>query len=56
MIRTGDEYKRGLRDGREVYVDGARVNEVTTHPQFQRSLMCAREFMIWRMTMLRAMR
>ena len=35
MIRTGDEYKRGLRDGREVYVDGARVDDVTTHPQFQ---------------------
>lgn len=32
MIRTGEEYKRGIRDGREVWVDGERVNDVTTHP------------------------
>ncbi|MGX9425202.1 MULTISPECIES: 4-hydroxyphenylacetate 3-hydroxylase family protein [Bradyrhizobium] len=32
MIRTGEEYKQGIRDGREVWVDGERVNDVTTHP------------------------
>ena len=32
MIRTGDEYRQGLRDGREVWVDGERVMDVTTHP------------------------
>ena len=35
MIRTGEQYRQGLRDGREVYVDGARVDEVTAHPQFR---------------------
>lgn len=32
MIRTGEEYKQGIRDGREVWVDGERVKDVTTHP------------------------
>ncbi|MBJ3775754.1 4-hydroxyphenylacetate 3-hydroxylase family protein [Acuticoccus mangrovi] len=32
MIRTGEQYKEGLRDGREVWVDGERVKDVTTHP------------------------
>ncbi|MGY3604145.1 MULTISPECIES: 4-hydroxyphenylacetate 3-hydroxylase family protein [unclassified Bradyrhizobium] len=32
MIRTGEEYKQGIRDGREVWVDGERVDDVTTHP------------------------
>lgn len=35
MIRTGEQYREGLRDGREVYVDGARVDDVTAHPQFK---------------------
>ena len=35
MIRTGEQYRQGLRDGREVYVDGVRVDEVTAHPQFR---------------------
>jgi 4-hydroxyphenylacetate 3-monooxygenase len=25
MIRTGEEYRAGLRDGREVWIDGERV-------------------------------
>ena len=29
MIRTGQQYLAGLRDGREVYVDGQRVDDVT---------------------------
>lgn len=32
MIRTGAQYLDGLRDGREVYVDGARVRDVAAHP------------------------
>lgn len=33
-MRTGAEYKSGLGDGREIYVDGARVDDVRTHPAF----------------------
>ena len=32
--RTGKEYVDGLRDGREVWLDGARVGDVTDHPAF----------------------
>ncbi len=35
MIRTGEQYREGLRDGRAVYVDGARVEAVADHPQFK---------------------
>jgi 4-hydroxyphenylacetate 3-monooxygenase len=35
MIRTGEAYRAGLRDGREVWIDGERVADVTTHPAFQ---------------------
>ena len=35
MIRTGDEYRASLRDGREVWIAGERVGDVTTHPMFQ---------------------
>src|SRR5580704_6818087 len=31
---TGAEYLESLRDGREVYVYGERVKDVTTHPAF----------------------
>jgi aromatic ring hydroxylase len=31
-MRTGAEYLRALRDGREVYLDGKRVDDVTTEP------------------------
>ncbi|OLE21862.1 MAG: Pyoverdin chromophore biosynthetic protein pvcC [Catenulispora sp. 13_1_20CM_3_70_7] len=31
---TGEEYVESLRDGREVYVYGERVKDVTTHPAF----------------------
>jgi 4-hydroxyphenylacetate 3-monooxygenase len=34
---TGNEYLASLRDGREVYIDGERVADVTTHPAFQRA-------------------
>ena len=35
MIRTGEEYRAGLRDGREVWIDGERVQDVTDHPAFK---------------------
>lgn len=35
MTRTGAEYLERLRDGREVWIDGERVADVTTHPAFR---------------------
>ena len=35
MIRTGDEYRESLRDGREVWIDGESVPDVTAHPMFR---------------------
>jgi 4-hydroxyphenylacetate 3-monooxygenase len=32
---TGAEYLQSLRDGREVYIYGERVKDVTTHPAFR---------------------
>ena len=32
---TGAEYLESLRDGREVYIHGERVQDVTTHPAFR---------------------
>src|SRR5271155_3256744 len=32
---TGEEYLASLRDGREVYIYGERVKDVTTHPAFR---------------------
>ena len=34
MIRTGDEYKDSIRDGRAVWIDGERVEDVPSHPAF----------------------
>jgi 4-hydroxyphenylacetate 3-monooxygenase len=34
MIRTGQQYKDSIRDGRRVWINGERVNDVTTHPMF----------------------
>jgi 4-hydroxyphenylacetate 3-monooxygenase len=31
-LKDGDEYKESLRDGREVYYRGERIDDVTTHP------------------------
>ena len=35
MIRIGAQYRDSIRDGREVYVGGERVKDVTTHPMFK---------------------
>src|SRR6201987_3605544 len=34
---TGAEFLESLRDGREVYIYGERVEDVTTHPAFRNS-------------------
>jgi len=34
---TGAEYLESLRDGREVYIYGERVQDVTSHPAFRNS-------------------
>ena len=33
-MRTGSEYIEGLKDGRAVFINGERVDDVTTHPAF----------------------
>ena len=33
-IRTGQEYRESLRDGRTVYVNGERIKDITTYPPF----------------------
>ena len=35
MIRTGDEYRESIRDGRSVWIDGEHVKDVATHPAFK---------------------
>ena len=32
---TGQEYLESLRDGREIWIYGERVKDVTTHPAFR---------------------
>ncbi len=34
MTRSGEDYVRGLRDGRTVLLNGERVADVTSHPAF----------------------
>lgn len=35
MIRTGEQYRSSIRDGREVWINGERVQDVTRHPMFK---------------------
>ncbi len=35
MIRTGEEYRESIRDGREVWINGERVEDVPSHPMFK---------------------
>jgi 4-hydroxyphenylacetate 3-monooxygenase len=35
MIRTGQQYRASIRDGRRVWVDGEPVRDVTTHQMFK---------------------
>ena len=34
-IRTGEEYRESIRDGRMVFMNGEKVPDVTTHPMFK---------------------
>ncbi len=36
-IYTGKEYLESLKDGRVVYLNGEKINDVTTHPAYQNS-------------------
>lgn len=35
MIKTGEQHIASLRDGREIYLDGELVADVTTHPAYR---------------------
>jgi 4-hydroxyphenylacetate 3-monooxygenase len=35
MIRTGEQYRESIQDGREVYINGEKVKDVTVHPAFK---------------------
>lgn len=37
-LRTADEYRRSLRDGRRVFYRGAAVDDVTAHPVFAHAI------------------
>ena len=45
MIGTGDEYKASLQDGREIYISGERVKDVTTHQMFRPLLAFSRDLL-----------
>ncbi len=38
MIKTGAQHGESLRDGRQVYIDGAQAGDVTRHAAFRRSI------------------
>jgi 4-hydroxyphenylacetate 3-monooxygenase len=38
MIKNGNAYTATLRDRRAVYIDGAKVDDVTTHPAYRRAV------------------
>ncbi len=35
MIRTGQQYKDFIRDGRQVWINGERVRDIASHPMFK---------------------
>ena len=35
MIKTGEQYRDSIRDGREVWINGERVEDVPNHPSFK---------------------
>ncbi len=37
-MKSGAKHSQGLRDGRTVFIDGQRVDDVTRHPAFARSV------------------
>ncbi|MGE0824052.1 MAG: 4-hydroxyphenylacetate 3-hydroxylase N-terminal domain-containing protein [Candidatus Binatia bacterium] len=44
-LKTRQEYINSLRDGREIYWDGERITDITTHPKFRIPIeIAARDF------------
>ena len=41
MTKNGDRYIAGLRDGRQIYLDGALIQEHVDHPAFRESILSA---------------
>ena len=41
QCKTGAEHISSLKDGRTVYIDGALVGDVTTHPAFRNAVASA---------------
>ena len=37
-MRTGDQYRASLRDGRAAYMDGKRIDDVTADPLLEVSV------------------
>ena len=40
-MKTGEQHLQSLRDGRDVYIRGERVADVTNHPAFRNSVASA---------------
>ena len=38
MTKTGKDHIQSLRDGREVYLNGKKIKDVTTHPAFKNAV------------------
>jgi 4-hydroxyphenylacetate 3-monooxygenase len=38
MIKNGTQHIASLRDGRQVYINGQAVGDVTSHPAFRNSI------------------
>ena len=38
MAKTGLKHLQSLRDGREVYLNGKKISDVTTHPAFKNAV------------------
>ena len=41
MAKTGAEHLKSLQDGREVYLNGKKIDDVTTHPAFRNAVAAA---------------
>ena len=41
MPKDGNQHRESLRDGREVYLDGVRVGDVTVHPAYRNAVSSA---------------
>ena len=41
MSKTGKEHINSLKDGREVFINGKKVNDVTVHPAFKNAVAAA---------------